>query len=68
MSGREVCRILESQGFVEARRRSSHIVMQQALHGTTLTVVVPDHPEVRLGTLQSIVRQSKLDRELFESP
>jgi len=28
---------------------------------------VPDHDEIRLGTLQSIIRQSGLPRSLFES-
>ncbi|HUM14643.1 MAG TPA: type II toxin-antitoxin system HicA family toxin [Candidatus Nitrosotalea sp.] len=29
LSGREVCRILQEHGFVEVRRRGSHIVMQR---------------------------------------
>lgn len=65
-SGREVCRILEQQGFVEVRRRGSHIVMQKRLHGTTITVPIPDHQELRLGTLRSIIRQAELPRTLFE--
>lgn len=32
----------------------------------TITVPVPDHKEIRPGTLASIIRQSKLPRELFE--
>jgi len=31
------------------------------------TVPVPDHDEIRLGTLQSIIRQSGLPRSLFEA-
>jgi predicted RNA binding protein YcfA (HicA-like mRNA interferase family) len=30
-------------------------------------VIVPDHREIRIGTLQSIIRQSQLPRALFES-
>lgn len=67
MSGREVCRILAQHGFTEVRRRGSHIVMQIWAGSSTLTVVVPDHPEVRVGTLLSIVRQSGLPRSLFET-
>ena len=33
----------------------------------TVTVVVPDHPEVRTGTLLSIIRQSRIARAAFES-
>jgi len=66
LSGREVCRILAEHGFLEVRRRGSHIVMQRQVEGTTITVPVPDHPELRIGTLQSIIRQSRLSRSLFE--
>ena len=68
LSGKEVCRILTEHGFVEVRRRGSHIVMQLRTGRSTTTVPVPDHAELRMGTLQSIVRQSKLPRELFEEP
>ena len=43
LSGREVCDILERHGFVEVRRRGSHIIMQRVDDGSTTTVPVPDH-------------------------
>ena len=67
LSGREVCQILAQHGFVEVRRRGSHIVMQRRAGESTVTVPVPDHSELRLGTLQSIIRQSGLPRAVFES-
>lgn len=67
LSGRDVCEILAKQGFVEVRQRGSHVVMQLALPDTTITVPVPNHSELRIGTLQSIIRQSQLPRALFES-
>jgi len=54
-------------GFVEARRRGSHIVMQKRFADTTLTVPVPNHAALRIGTLQSIIRQSGVHRAEFES-
>jgi predicted RNA binding protein YcfA (HicA-like mRNA interferase family) len=56
LSGKEVCAILRRHGFVEVRRRGSHMVMQKRLADMTLTVPVPAHPEIRIGTLASIVR------------
>lgn len=41
--------------------------MQQRAEETTLTVPVPDHRELRMGTLASIIRQSRLPRSLFEA-
>lgn len=66
LSGREVCKILAQHGFAETRRRGSHIVMQKKIEGSTITVPIPDHSEIRIGTLQSIIRQSGLPRSLFE--
>nr|VFK62963.1 MAG: Predicted RNA binding protein YcfA, dsRBD-like fold, HicA-like mRNA interferase family [Candidatus Kentron sp. UNK]VFK70673.1 MAG: Predicted RNA binding protein YcfA, dsRBD-like fold, HicA-like mRNA interferase family [Candidatus Kentron sp. UNK] len=66
-SGREICRLLEQHGFREVRRKGSHIVMQKQLSGGTVTVPVPDHGEVRTGTLLSIIRQSGVERSEFES-
>jgi predicted RNA binding protein YcfA (HicA-like mRNA interferase family) len=66
MSGKEVCRILEMNGFKMVRQRGSHMVMQRREGETTVTVPVPDHKEIRIGTLLSIIRQSRLARELFE--
>jgi predicted RNA binding protein YcfA (HicA-like mRNA interferase family) len=68
LSGREICQILEQHGFGEARRRGSHIVMQRAESVTgSVTVVVPDHSEVKVGTLLSIIRQSRVPRTAFET-
>jgi len=65
-SGKQVCSILARHGFEEVRRRGSHIVMQKRFSGGTITVPVPDHAEIRIGTLQSIIRQSGLNRTEFE--
>ena len=64
-SGAEVCDILRSQGFELVCQRGSHMVMQRRAGETTITVPVPNHREIRFGTLQSIIRQSQLSKELF---
>jgi predicted RNA binding protein YcfA (HicA-like mRNA interferase family) len=66
LSGRQVCQILAAHGFVEVRQRGSHVVMQLRVDDTTITVPVPQHNTVKLGTLVSIIRQSGLDRSQFE--
>ena len=66
-SGTDVCRLLSSHGFVEVRRKGSHIIMRKRQDGTTVTVPVPAHRELRAGTLAAIIRQSGLPRTLFET-
>lgn len=41
--------------------------MQKTLSQGTVTVPVPDHGEIRIGTLQSIIRQSGVPRSEFAS-
>ena len=65
-SGREVCAVLAAHGFEQVRQRASHVGMQRVDAGHTTTVPVPDHRELRDGTLRSIFRQSGLPRVLFE--
>jgi predicted RNA binding protein YcfA (HicA-like mRNA interferase family) len=57
---------MAKQGFENVRQKGSHIIMQKKISGSTITVPVPNHPTIRIGTLLSIIRQSQLPRELFE--
>ena len=66
LSGREGGQILERCGFLEVRRRGSHVVMQRRMETGTVTVPVPDHRELAIGTLLSIIRQSAVSRSEFE--
>jgi predicted RNA binding protein YcfA (HicA-like mRNA interferase family) len=64
-SGREVCAILEKQGFTLVRQRGSHMILQKRTAQSTITVPIPAHNTVRIGTLSAIIRQSGVDRQLF---
>jgi predicted RNA binding protein YcfA (HicA-like mRNA interferase family) len=41
--------------------------MQKRVGNTTITVPVPDHAELKVGTLSSIIRQAGVARSLFEN-
>jgi predicted RNA binding protein YcfA (HicA-like mRNA interferase family) len=40
--------------------------MQKKITSGTIAVPVPDHGEIRIGTLQSIIRQSGVARSEFD--
>ncbi|MGC8903483.1 MAG: type II toxin-antitoxin system HicA family toxin [Fervidobacterium sp.] len=61
-----MCDILAKHGFQAVRQRGSHIVMQKRTESSTITVPVPNHKEIRIGTLKSIIRQSQLTSKEFE--
>ena len=66
LSGADVCAILASTGFEAVRQRGSHVMMQLRTPESTTTVPVPQHKELRTGTLLSIIRQAGVPRALFE--
>lgn len=66
LSGKEVCSILSTHGFHEVHQWGSHIIMQKRTVDSTVTVSVPNHNEIKTGTLQSIIRQSGLPRNEFD--
>lgn len=60
VSGAQIVRALERLGFVIARRRGSHIVMRRGANGC-----VPDHREVKLGTLVGLLKQAGVTADEF---
>lgn len=65
LSGRQIRAILEANGFALVRQRGSHMIMERVVEAETISVTVPDHREVKRGTLSDIVSGSGLPRSLF---
>lgn len=65
-SGAELCKLLNGHGFVQVRQKGSHIIMQKRTEDSTITIPVPNHKQIKIGTLLSIIRQSGLPKSLFE--
>jgi predicted RNA binding protein YcfA (HicA-like mRNA interferase family) len=69
LSGRQVRSILESHGFAFVSQNGSHMKMRftDADSNTVTTVIVPDHKELKIGTLSGIIQQSGIGRGPFEA-
>lgn len=61
LSGAEVMRALEKLGFEQLRQRGSHVILRRG----SAPAVVPLHREVRVGTLNGILRQAHVSAEDF---
>lgn len=61
VSGAEVVRALERLGFTVARQRGSHIVLRRGSSGC----VVPNHRELKTGTLAGVLKQAGVSVEDF---
>ena len=58
LSGQEVRRALQRAGFVFRRQRGSHMVLGR--DAPPARVVVPDHRQIRKGTLRQILQDADL--------
>ncbi|MCX6982350.1 MAG: type II toxin-antitoxin system HicA family toxin [Verrucomicrobia bacterium] len=61
VSGAEAVRALQRLGFEVMRQRGSHIVMRRGSSGC----VVPNHREIKTGTLAGVLRQAGVSAEEF---
>lgn len=64
---REVRRKLEAAGFQLVSQRGSHAKFVRRTGAGVQTAIVPDHREVAVGTLRSILRQAGLTIDGFET-
>jgi predicted RNA binding protein YcfA (HicA-like mRNA interferase family) len=61
VSGAQTIRVLEQLGFVVVRQRGSHVVLRRGASGC----VVPNHRELKTGTLAGVLKQAGITTEQF---
>jgi len=61
VSGAELIRALERLGFAVVRQRGSHVVLRRDAVGC----VVPNHRELKTGTLAGVLKQAGVSAEQF---
>ena len=60
-SGRDLVRALRRLGFIIDHQKGSHIFMHNI--DTNNTVIVPNHKEIKKGTLHNILKKANLTIE-----
>lgn len=61
ISGAQAIKIFERLGFVVMRQNGSHIILRKGSSGC----VVPNHKEIKVGTLAGILRQAGVSADEF---
>jgi predicted RNA binding protein YcfA (HicA-like mRNA interferase family) len=61
VSGAEAVRAFERLGFSVVRQRGSHIILRRGASGC----VVPNHRELKTGTLAGILKQAGISTDEF---
>lgn len=57
LSGRDFVRLAQCLGYEFVRQESSHIRLVSNFMGHPHRVTVPDHSELSIGTLRSLIRE-----------
>ena len=65
ISSREAIRALEKLGFEKVRQTGSHVILQLKTEAGTIGCVVPNHSELKIGTLSGILKQANVDSQDF---
>lgn len=55
VSGRDLARRLRRYGYEQSRQTGSHMRLTRKLEAQVHHVTVPDHDELRIGTLRAIL-------------
>ena len=67
ISGKECVKILCNKfGFKIKRQRGSHIVLRKETPEGAVGTVVPNHKELKVGTLKGVLELAKIKEEDFE--
>lgn len=65
VSGQKVIKALSKADFEIVGRKGRHVRMKKKTPTKTYIVIVPLHPEIKKGTLKSILRQAGLTTQEF---
>jgi predicted RNA binding protein YcfA (HicA-like mRNA interferase family) len=58
ISGAEAVRALQKLGFIVLRQKGSHVILRRESMGC----VVPQHRELKIGTLSGVLKQAGVTR------
>lgn len=65
ISGQELCKAIEKEGFVFVRQTGSHRIYQKQSEEGTVTIPIPVHSNrsLKKGTLHNILKKAGISRE-----
>jgi predicted RNA binding protein YcfA (HicA-like mRNA interferase family) len=66
ISGKECVKMLCNKfGFTVARQKGSHIILKKETPAGTIGTVVPNHKELKIGTLKGILELAEIGEADF---
>ena len=66
-SAKKILKTLHKAGFIKISQKGSHIKLRGIRDKKIVTVIVPNHKIVAIGTLKSILKQAEMTNQEFEN-
>lgn len=63
ISGMKTVKAFQKAGWIVKRQTGSHIIMEKV--GSIATLSVPNHKEIKRGTLKNLIKDAELNVEEF---
>lgn len=63
ISGKKLVKKLKKFGFFVTRQKGSHIRIEKNLEDKTIKITIPNHSNLKKGTLNQIIRSTELTTE-----
>ena len=63
ISGKELINKLRKFGFVVVRQHGSHIRLEKNTENNTIKITIPNHQNLKKGTLNQILKSANLSPE-----
>ncbi|HLC63025.1 MAG TPA: type II toxin-antitoxin system HicA family toxin [Candidatus Nanoarchaeia archaeon] len=63
ISGKELVKLLQRQGFVVVRQKGSHIRLEKNTLEGTIKITIPNHSVLKKGTLHHILKSTGINPE-----
>ena len=63
ISGKDLIKKLMKLGFVVIRQRGSHIRIEKNTREKTIKITIPNHKNIKRGTLHQIIKTAELTEE-----
>ena len=67
LSGKQVADALKRAGFIRITQKGSHIKYRKFIEGKKLTVIVPNHKELKPSVVDSILEMAELTAAEFKN-
>jgi predicted RNA binding protein YcfA (HicA-like mRNA interferase family) len=66
VSGKELIQyLIKDKGFIKVRQKGSHVLLTKQSADKKLIVVVPNHKQLKKGTLSGVLRMAQIDKKGF---